>query len=243
MDSSDHKQLSPSSMTIEHSKRWRGAGIVVGVLAAVATQFALKNDNSSVAPTEQRAGPPPSAIERPGSKIIRVLPAPSVPTGSTLPEQPAVVSVPFPTPSINGPSDYFRVSKEDAGVDEALPFGVSIPFAHTPMEFEKVAFRAARECGMALDVVALDCSEFPCLVWTVARNDNVSRFSMEGCAPWESAFKDGTVVVGAISKDDGGAGDRYFSWMPALPDPMDQHIAMVRARERNEGMKQALGIR
>lgn len=96
---------------------------------------------------------------------------------------------------------------------------------------------------MALDVVALDCSEFPCLVWTVARNDNVARFSMDGCGPWESVFKDGTVVVGAISREDGGAGERYFSWIPALPDPHDQHIAMVRARERNEGMKQALGIR
>jgi hypothetical protein len=226
-------------MTTEASKRWRGAGVVVGVLAAVAVHFALKNDDSPVAPTEQRAAPPPAATER---RVIRILPAPSIPTVSGLPQQPAVASVPRPTPSINGP-DYFRVSKEDAGVDEALPFGASIPMSHTPREFEKVAFRAARECGMALDVVALDCSEFPCLVWTVARNDNVALFSMEGCAPWESAFKEGTVVVGAISQDDGGAGDRYFSWMPALPDPMDQHIAMVRARERNEGMKQALGIR
>ena len=230
-------------MTIEHSKRWRGAGIVVGVLAAAAIQFARRSESSWVAPTEQRTTPPRSSIERSRLDLIRVLPAPSVPTVPTLPQQPTAVSTRIPTSSINGPGEYFRVSEEDAGIDHALPFGASIPVAHTPIEFEKIAFRVARECGMALDVVALDCSEFPCLVWTIARNDNVGRFSMEGCAPWESAFKEGTVVVGAISRDDGGAGDRYFSWMPALPDPVDQHIAMVRARERNEGMKHALGIR
>lgn len=233
-------------MTIEHSKRWRGAGLIVGVLAALALQFAMNNDSSPVT-TQQAASPPKSAVPtRVGPSMMRLLAAPSAPPPSKRLEQAAVFvsrDEQNAAPSRTEISDSFRVSKEDAGIDEPLPFGASIPLAHTPKEFEKIALRAARECGMALDVVALDCSEFPCLVWTVARNDNVARFSMEGCAPWESAFKEGTVVVGAISREDGGAGERYFSWMPVLPNPVDQHIAMVRARERNEGMKQALGIR
>lgn len=239
-------------MMTDHWKRWRGTGVAVGVLAAVALQFALKGESSVVLRQPTETVQAPVALE---PSVVRLLPAPGLAT----PSAPRSVVDAAPAPAevfvaaraapaevfVASPptSDYFRVSKEDAGLDEALPFGASIPIAHTPKEFEKIAFRAARECGMALDVVAVDCSEFPCLVWTTARNDNVARFSMEGCSPWESVFKEGTVVVGAISRDDGGAGDRYFSWMPALPDPHDQHIAMVRARERNEGMKQALGIR
>lgn len=137
---------------------------------------------------------------------------------------------------------FFRVSSPDAGVDTPLPFAPNIPHSHTPKGFEAVAQRAVHECGMGLDVVAIDCSEFPCLLWTLAKNDNVGRFTMDGCKPWDEAFEFGAAVVGAIQTLDGGIGPRYFSWMPILPDPDDQRIAMKRARERNEGMKQALGI-
>lgn len=131
----------------------------------------------------------------------------------------------------------------DPDPTKPLPFPREAPEPYTPKGFEKVAHRAAAECGMSLDVVAVDCSEFPCIAWTVAKDETVARFTMTGCAPWEEAFKFGTVVVGAIHLSDGGPGPRYFSWMAVPPDPQDLLIALQRARERNKAMKEALGVR
>ncbi len=141
------------------------------------------------------------------------------------------------------PNVYFRVSRSDAGSDSPLEFTSAIPESYTPRGFGRIAQRAAKECGLGLEVVALDCSEFPCIAWTLARNDNVARFSMSGCSPWEDAFANGTVVVGSLELLDGGAGARYLSWMAVPPDPRDFQIAMRRARERTRGMAEALGQR
>lgn len=140
-----------------------------------------------------------------------------------------------------GPA-YFS-SRSDPDPTKPLPFPREAPEPYTPKGFEKVAHRAAAECGMSLDVVAVDCSEFPCIAWTVAKDETVARFTMTGCGPWEEAFKFGTVVVGAIHLSDGGLGPRYFSWMAVPPDPQDLLIALQRARERNKAMKEALGVR
>lgn len=129
--------------------------------------------------------------------------------------------------------------------ERPLAFAPELSEPFTPKGFERVAFRAANECGMGLEVVAVDCSEFPCIAWTQAKDDTVKHFSMSGCGPWEEAFQLRTVVVASGKFEDGGAGARYLAWMP-LPmdlDPALQRIAMRRARERTDGMKDALGLR
>ncbi|WP_211193647.1 hypothetical protein [Pyxidicoccus fallax] len=141
------------------------------------------------------------------------------------------------------PAPTFRASAPGAGPDQPLPFAPDTPEPYTPKGFERVSQRAAKECGMGLDVVALDCSEFPCIAWTRATDPNVKHFSMSGCGPWEEAFKHGTVVVGSIEDADGGGQLRYFSWMAVPPDPNDLLIAVRRAKERNAGMKEALGLK
>lgn len=135
----------------------------------------------------------------------------------------------------------FRAAAAGAGPDSPLPFPDDAPEQYTPKGFEKVAQRAAKECGMGLEVVALDCSEFPCIAWTQAKDPNVRRYSMSGCAPWEDSFKHGTVVV-STDQADGGTGPRYLSWMAVPPDPSDLLIAVKRAKERNRDMKAALGV-
>lgn len=147
------------------------------------------------------------------------------------------IAVADPTPA------YFRASLADAGAETPMAFPPDAPEEYTPKGFERVSHQAAQECGMGLDVVAIDCSEFPCIAWTMARNDNVAKFSMTGCGPWEKAFANGTVVVGSLEDLDGGTGKRFFSWMAVPPDPADLRIAMKRAQERNAAMIEALGQR
>ena len=136
----------------------------------------------------------------------------------------------------------FRAASPGMGPDQPLPFPNNAPEQYTPKGFEKVAFQAAKDCGMGLEVIAVDCSEFPCIAWTKATDSTVTHFSMEGCGPWAEAFKHGTMVVASVDPSDGGSGTRFFSWMAIPPDPADIRIAMKRAKERTQGMKAALGI-
>jgi hypothetical protein len=132
--------------------------------------------------------------------------------------------------------------EEQTAEGRPLGFPSDAEEPYTPHGFEKVALRAARECGMALDVVALDCSEFPCIAWTEATDPGIKTFSMSECEPWGEAFRHGTVAVGAVQRREGDTERRYFSWMALPPDPADVRAALRRARERNQGMKVALGI-
>ncbi|MCP3059625.1 hypothetical protein LXT21_12635 [Myxococcus sp. K38C18041901] len=136
----------------------------------------------------------------------------------------------------------FRAASPGAGSNQPLAFPQNAPEQFTPKGFEKVAIQAAKECGMGLDVIAVDCSEFPCIAWTEAKDATIQRFTMDACSPWAEAFKYGTVVVGSIDPSDGGSGARFFSWMAVPPDPTDLLIAVKRAKERNREMKMALGI-
>ncbi|AEI68802.1 hypothetical protein [Corallococcus macrosporus] len=150
---------------------------------------------------------------------------------------PAPLDVPAEPPPTSEPAP--------AAAPDELPlaFTPELPEPFTPKGFERVAFRAANECGMGLDVVALDCSEYPCIAWTRATDDTVKTFSMSGCAPWEEAFQGRTMVVASGQFKEGGQGARYLAWMPMPADPALNRIAMRRARERTDGMKEALGLR
>jgi len=133
--------------------------------------------------------------------------------------------------------------QDTAPEERPLAFAPELPEPFTPEGFERVAFRAANECGMGLDVVAVDCSEFPCIAWTQAKDDTVKHFSMSGCAPWEEAFQHRTMVVASGKSEEGGPSARYLAWMPLPVDPELNRIAIRRARERTDGMKEALGLR
>ncbi|MDQ3263439.1 MAG: hypothetical protein M3Y59_07250 [Myxococcota bacterium] len=136
----------------------------------------------------------------------------------------------------------FRVS--DAGQDAKTPlaFPAELPEQYSPEGFERVAMEAAKSCGMGLDVVAVDCAEFPCIAWTQATDPKVFRYSMSECSVWKDAFANGEVVIGASQPRDGGSGGRYFAWMALPPDPADLQIATRRARERAKAMAEALGV-
>ncbi|NVI99475.1 hypothetical protein HV824_15285 [Myxococcus sp. AM009] len=147
---------------------------------------------------------------------------------------------------VTPPSVEPRSEQDTAPEERPLAFAPELPELpepFTPKGFERVAFRAANECGMGLDVVVVDCSEFPCIAWTQAKDDTVQKFSMSGCAPWEEAFQHRTTVVASGQFKDGDAGARYLAWMPLPVEPELRRIAMWRARERTDGMKEALGLR
>lgn len=135
-------------------------------------------------------------------------------------------------------------AQADVGAGEGFPFPANLREPYTPKGFENVALRAVRECGMPLSVVAIDCSEFPCIAWTrvTGPTEPEQPFSMEGCAPWTEAFEHRTMVVGSVSKADVEPREVYFAWI-AIPEQEDLvRPAMARARERIAHMKTAMEL-
>ncbi|HLT28439.1 MAG TPA: hypothetical protein VK013_00220 [Myxococcaceae bacterium] len=136
-------------------------------------------------------------------------------------------------------------ASDGAAISEApLPFPTELSEAYTPAGFEDVTLRATRECGMPLSVVAIDCSEFPCIAWTrvTGPGEEGKPFSMDSCGPWAEVFKNGTMVVGSVTQADVEPREVYFAWM-ALPEQEDLvRPAMARARQRTQEMKAALQL-
>ena len=130
-----------------------------------------------------------------------------------------------------------------------MAFPPDVPEAYRPEKFQAIALRVARECGTGLDVVAVDCSEFPCIAWLrvtdpqghLGRQDAVDprtqSFSTTDCAPWNDAFKDSS--LGVLGDEARG---RYVSLMPSPPDRKAVMAAMQRAMERESQMAEALGV-
>ncbi|WP_426753876.1 hypothetical protein [Myxococcus sp. Y35] len=230
--------------------RFAALGLVVALAFAAGVWFSGGQGAAQV---------PPEAVPAQASATATGTPAPPVspvartaPSKAEVPKQAAAIPeaaapreatvlrrLPDPALDAEAPADEAAAAPEDV----PLAFPSELPEAFTPKGFEEVAFRAASECGMGLDVVALDCSEFPCIAWTQAKDDSVTRFSMTDCGPWEAAFQNRTMVVASSQSGEGPSRVRYLAWMPIPQDPGLQRIAMQRARERTDGMKEALGLR
>lgn len=136
-----------------------------------------------------------------------------------------------------------QAAQAELGPSDILPFPANLSEPYTPDGFQNVARRAVRECGMPLTVVAIDCSEFPCIAWTrvTGPNETGEPFSMDSCGPWAEVFKR-TMVVGSVSRADVEPREVYFAWM-ALPEQEDLvQPATARARERIAHMKTAMEL-
>lgn len=208
--------------------------IVIGVVRLIVGSERMDDDTAET--SVQREGPPlaPLAARAEANRLHAV----SLALESDLRTVRASTDA-----GVAAPGESFRASRPDARADVALSFPVNVPDVYMPRHFEQIAHRAATECGMEMEVFAIDCTEFPCIAWMEAKNAGVRKFSMSGCAPWEEAFQHGTSVVASVQKTDGTPGPRFLSWMPMPPDPADQMIAIQRAKERTRGMKEALGAR
>ncbi|WP_284668331.1 hypothetical protein [Myxococcus sp. SDU36] len=209
---------------------WFSSDSVTSQVPTVPAGEAVVQASAAVAPAARPAPRPSEAPKRDASAS-----APTVAREATVLRR-------FPEP-VTPPSVEPKSEQDTAPEERPLAFAPELPEPFTPKGFERVAFRAANECGMGLDVVAVDCSEFPCIAWTQAKDDTVQKFSMSECAPWEEAFEHRTMVVASTQSKEGGSGARYLAWMPLPVDPELRRIAMRRARERTDGMKEALGLR
>ncbi|MBL0695583.1 hypothetical protein [Comamonas sp. JC664] len=222
--------------------RFAGLGLVVALAFSIGVWFG-GGSGMSREPAGQAAAPAPSAAAVPPDAAPPPPPTPMrevVATAPTAAPSEATVLRRLPEPVAVA---QVEPAQKAAPEDQPLSFAPGLAEPFTPKGFEQVAFRAARECGMGLDVVAVDCSEFPCIAWTQAKDDTVKSFSMSGCAPWEEAFQQRTMVVASARSNEGGAEARYLAWMPLPEDPESRRIALRRARERTDGMKEALGLK
>lgn len=129
-----------------------------------------------------------------------------------------------------------------ASTPEPIPFSPDVPAQYQPERFEEITMNAARSCGMGLDVIAVDCSEFPCIAWTRATDPSVKTYSMTGCQPWKDAFSDGELVIGAGARPDAGDAERFIAWMPMPPHRANLPAVIARARIRAQDMRVALGL-
>ncbi|MFP2961668.1 hypothetical protein ACLEPN_28650 [Myxococcus sp. 1LA] len=180
-------------------------GLVVALAFSAGVWFSSGTVPSQV-PSGEGAIPPPAVASTPSE--TRTAPRPSAaPTrASPATESPTEATVLRRLPAPRDVRAEQPPTTEPAPETLPLAFAPELPEPFTPKGFERVAFRAANECGMGLDVVAVDCSEFPCIAWTRAKDDTVKKFSMEECEPWEEAFQHRTMVVASGQWKEGGPG-------------------------------------
>lgn len=126
---------------------------------------------------------------------------------------------------------------------EPLAFRADLDYAYTPDGFEEVTRRMIAECGLGLEVVTIDCAEYPCMAWTRAEQSEGRSYSMDGCPVWTDAFPNGTTVIGsATANGANGTPERYLAWMAAPENPEELRQAWKRAKARADEMKAALGL-
>jgi hypothetical protein len=130
-----------------------------------------------------------------------------------------------------------RTARIPNGADRPLPFPPDDPPGFQPSEFKAVSARAAEDCGMNLQVVESDCSEYPCIAYMKLKSGEThGRYSMGDCAPWTDALGSDTTVRSVPSADGGVAG---FAWLPV--PPKDRAIAIYRSRERIDKRLREIG--
>jgi hypothetical protein len=115
------------------------------------------------------------------------------------------------------------------GADSPVPFPSTPAEAFRPERVKAIAAAAASGCGMKLDVLEVDCAEYPCIVWTRALDPRVKRYSMGDCAPWTQAFGPNVLVFGTGYTRNG---ELVHGWLPLPPEESLTRAVVFRARER-----------
>jgi hypothetical protein len=118
-------------------------------------------------------------------------------------------------------------SRAPPGADKPLPFPPGAPEGFRPSAFKVVAAHAAEQCGMNLELVEVECTEYPCIAFMrMKAGARPRQYSMQDCAPWKDALGTELTVQGVPGAD----GDiRGFAWMPLPPSEADQPVARYRA--------------
>ena len=147
-------------------------------------------------------------------------------------------SPPAPAPPPAPPA--FRASKPGADQFQPLAFPSGVTEPYTPEGFKKHLESALKECALgAMEVVSIDCAEFPCMALTELKDEKAQQANLNECMPWIDIYTGGTQYVGSVQKRD-GQDVHYTSWVPLPPHPADAKLVMLRSTRRTKAMVKAL---
>ncbi len=124
-----------------------------------------------------------------------------------------------------------RASRPGAGPSTPLPWPplASLPEAYTPEGFRARLEHALSdpECAMGrLELVSIDCDEFPCMALTVAHDAQARASNLNACPVWNVHFR-GTQYL-----EQARGGVHYRTWVPLAPHDADARLVMTRSTAR-----------
>lgn len=220
------------------SRTWPLAAVVaVSVLmliAGILYEPARVESSTEEPPEAPSAAPPPP-------------PAPA-PVRAAAPGGPPGAAAGAPTASPPPPPASAPVQAQPGSapvVDRAalpLPFPEGAPPERTVRGFPDVVARVARECGMPLEPLRTDCSEYPCIAWARATGPSPRGFGLGECRPWTEAFPERNVLVEFERLLPDGRREPVFAFFAVPPQPEEDDIAERRARARLLRVRDELGL-
>lgn len=184
------------------------------------------------------AAPAPAAATRPASPLSASTAPVTVPSAvleRRVRELEAQLAQARATPAAPTP-----IPAAAAHADAPVPFPADAPAAARPEGFRKLVDRVIAECKLGIVLESLDCSEYPCIAWTRARDLGVRRYDLSECAPWEEQFS-GSTGLQVTTVDVNGTPERYVGFYALPPEPELRRAAVKHVRERTQAMTQTFG--
>jgi hypothetical protein len=180
---------------------------------------------------QKPAPPAPAASEEPPREIARVKHSPPPSASTSLPStppQPSRAAV-FEQPPAAAPRDI--TSAVSAG---GIPFPPNLRHELAPEGFKDFSQRVIQTCGFPLEISAIDCTEYPCILWGLWDTSRLNRVEPAACPAWEDVLQRTTGVL--LRPNPRGKGSYIALFGTPNYQGADRDLLRKRLRERIDGM-------
>ena len=124
-----------------------------------------------------------------------------------------------------------------------IPFPASAPEALTPRGFPRLVEDVVQKCGMPLQVLRVDCEEYPCIAWVRAASPHPAGFGVSGCRAWTEAVSAPSRFTGFERDGSGGNVEQYFAFYAVPGEPELAKAGETRAEGRIARVREELDLR
>lgn len=124
-----------------------------------------------------------------------------------------------------------------------LPFPANAPEAQTPRGFPRLVEDVVQKCGMPLQVLRVDCAEYPCIAWVRATSPHPAGFGVSGCRAWTDAVSAPSRFTGFERDSSGGNVEQYFAFYAVPGEPELAEAGETRAEARIARVREELDLR
>lgn len=119
---------------------------------------------------------------------------------------------------------------------EALPFPKDLPVRFTEKELLSTLTTSLKEAGIKGDITAIDCAEYPCMVWGEAHIDTAKLTDELAKSAAFSAYTDDSKHVRGWGSGEGNSELFAITLTPRDPNRTDEEKAVLEKRTQARAM-------